>query len=174
MESLGQQKEQIKLQVAAVEAQNKQKEEKATSQATIDAAKQIEHFEKLESATVRSLNKAAPPASKAQPAALSSPSNATSTTTSATLPSTNSSSSSSDSHSAAPLGYTAVSTQAGTRYVVDKELVHSHSQNDADAQAVALEKKKYLPCFWIPNVCYACCCYAVFLYFDLLIFLMCR
>jgi len=52
-----------------------------------------------------------------------------------------------------PTGYEAFETAEGKVYVVNKELVKQHSVSTANlTKEIVEERRKYLPCFWIPNL----------------------
>lgn len=49
-----------------------------------------------------------------------------------------------------PAGYEAYETADGRVYVVDRNLVRTHSE--ASGPEAKAERKKYLPCYWIPSL----------------------
>jgi nitric oxide synthase-interacting protein len=53
-----------------------------------------------------------------------------------------------------PAGYEAYQTAEGKVYVINKELVKTHRVSTEQLTKDQREqRKKYMPCFWIPNVC---------------------
>ena len=162
LESLAQQKEINKL--AAQKYAQQQAQASAEAEAKEQKSKEAQraNFEKLEAALLRHGNTrtdanyrtsgeggggAAASAAAASSSVAAASAAAGSSSTAAAV----SAASSAVAAAPAPAGYLRVETNAGTGFIVDRALVHSHTDAATDAREAQAQRKAYFPAFWMPS-----------------------